>query len=674
MPILDPHSPADLSPLYHAAHKTAINWRLMPTDSLQLPKSDKPCFVFLGYYECHWTREMLNNVFQDSNVIEMLNQSFHCYIVDREFRTDVDIWLQRAAQQLTQDINGWPLCAFIDSQISQPFFIGNYYEQHGDQQTPGFLELLATISTLWQTNRAQIQETAQAIKLNPNETLTVAKGDESITVIVEHFISQVLAAFDEQWGGLKGPTKFPNSALLETILAIIILYRPPASEQLYRLLMLTSQSIKNIGLNDHVEGGYFRYCRDGHWGIPHFEKTLNDNAALLNYFTSLSAFNKDGDYLHECLRIYHFVQDNLALEGHGYASLQSEQFNGLDHYQSTPSGYTFDKEAIEQRLPKEQIQLAKLAFGLEQAPNNFSQWHLQRWYSTQTLAEKLGVPLKQVQWQIEPIREQLKLLRQENLQASKSTTMMLHANCDYLRGLINLSYLVNDENLLLQIDSAIEALSRYWDPQHGLNYPNPLRGTTLLDYVALSLLLWQAIKRQWNNEQFNWLQQVLYFIEQNFYTGHQLQLVTNTSIALKESNIDQQQSSVVGPIIFLFQRLGVLCQNQSWLDLSAQLQVDALIAVNKAPLKCATTLHYLARCAAEPFIVVRGQHSTCLPWLNQAQDSRLKIDLIYLPDNIADSLGIFPPSNSGVAAYLWSAQKWVLTTEQTEFKQWFGAD
>ena len=38
------------------------------------------------------------------------------------------------------------------------------------------------------------------------------------------------------------------------------------------------------GLFDQLGGGFFRYSVDREWSIPHFEKMLYDNAALLSLY------------------------------------------------------------------------------------------------------------------------------------------------------------------------------------------------------------------------------------------------------------------------------------------------------------------------------------------------------------------------------------------------------
>lgn len=41
---------------------------------------------------------------------------------------------------------------------------------------------------------------------------------------------------------------------------------------------LTLSRMAERGLRDHLGGGFFRYCVDAEWDIPHFEKMLYDNA------------------------------------------------------------------------------------------------------------------------------------------------------------------------------------------------------------------------------------------------------------------------------------------------------------------------------------------------------------------------------------------------------------
>ena len=56
----------------------------------------------------------------------------------------------------------------------------------------------------------------------------------------------------------------------------------------------TLDMISMRGLQDHLQGGFFRYCVDPSWSIPHFEKMLYDQAMLLWIFSSaFKIFNKE---------------------------------------------------------------------------------------------------------------------------------------------------------------------------------------------------------------------------------------------------------------------------------------------------------------------------------------------------------------------------------------------
>ena len=39
------------------------------------------------------------------------------------------------------------------------------------------------------------------------------------------------------------------------------------------------------GIQDHIEGGFFRYSVDAEWRLPHFEKMLYDNALLISTYS-----------------------------------------------------------------------------------------------------------------------------------------------------------------------------------------------------------------------------------------------------------------------------------------------------------------------------------------------------------------------------------------------------
>src|SRR5207302_9857705 len=50
---------------------------------------------------------------------------------------------------------------------------------------------------------------------------------------------------------------------------------------LRRMAVHTLEQMTRGGTYDHVEGGFFRYSTTQDWSVPHFEKMLEDHAALV---------------------------------------------------------------------------------------------------------------------------------------------------------------------------------------------------------------------------------------------------------------------------------------------------------------------------------------------------------------------------------------------------------
>jgi hypothetical protein len=59
----------------------------------------------------------------------------------------------------------------------------------------------------------------------------------------------------------------------------------------------TLRAMREGGLYDHVEGGFFRYSTTRDWSIPHYEKMLEDNAELLGLYARVARLTGNQAYL-----------------------------------------------------------------------------------------------------------------------------------------------------------------------------------------------------------------------------------------------------------------------------------------------------------------------------------------------------------------------------------------
>lgn len=75
----------------------------------------------------------------------------------------------------------------------------------------------------------------------------------------------------------------------------------------------TLRSMSERGIFDRIEGGFFRYSQD--WNMPNYEKTLDDNARLLQL--TLISYHLTGDVFFAGVSrdILRYLEENLYLPG-----------------------------------------------------------------------------------------------------------------------------------------------------------------------------------------------------------------------------------------------------------------------------------------------------------------------------------------------------------------------
>jgi uncharacterized protein YyaL (SSP411 family) len=84
------------------------------------------------------------------------------------------------------------------------------------------------------------------------------------------------------------------------------------------------------GLWDHLGGGFHRYCVDGHWGVPHFEKMLYDQGQLLRVYADLwrRSDPPDDDLRWPVLETAAWLTREMEEPGRGFAASQDADSEG----------------------------------------------------------------------------------------------------------------------------------------------------------------------------------------------------------------------------------------------------------------------------------------------------------------------------------------------------------
>jgi uncharacterized protein YyaL (SSP411 family) len=140
-----------------------------------------------------------------------------------------------------------------------------------------------------------------------------------------------------------------------------------------RVLVVLDDGVTNACLFDHLGGGFFRYCVDADWRIPHFEKMLYDNAALLGLLADAYAFFGHAEFRGAAAATADWLLAHMRDAGGGfYATLDADSEGEEGRY------YTFSRADFESVLCGGELDAASAYFGLDQPPNFEGQaWHLQ---------------------------------------------------------------------------------------------------------------------------------------------------------------------------------------------------------------------------------------------------------------------------------------------------------
>ena len=91
----------------------------------------------------------------------------------------------------------------------------------------------------------------------------------------------VMRSADRQRGGFGGGPKFPTPTNLELLLTALDFLPREEARAMAEHCTFTCQEMARRGLYDQLGGGFYRYCVDEAWTIPHFEKMLYDQGLLL---------------------------------------------------------------------------------------------------------------------------------------------------------------------------------------------------------------------------------------------------------------------------------------------------------------------------------------------------------------------------------------------------------
>jgi uncharacterized protein len=234
---------------------------------------ERPLLVSIGYSACHWCHVMAHESFEDPEVAALMDAHFVCVKVDREEHPDVDAMCMEACQSMTGH-GGWPLNAFLTPELV-PFFAGTYFPPESRHGLPSWRMVLQAVAEAWEHRRQEIREQGPEMLRRLGATAGLRPVDEPLTQEgLEAAVNRIHEAHDPDQGGFGGAPKFPQSDVIEFLLA----------RGDHRPALQTLRAMARGGIYDQIGGGFARYSVDAAWHVPHFEKMLYDNALLARVY------------------------------------------------------------------------------------------------------------------------------------------------------------------------------------------------------------------------------------------------------------------------------------------------------------------------------------------------------------------------------------------------------
>ncbi len=317
-------------------------------------KRNKLLFVSVGYATCHWCHVMAAEAFSDKDTANYLNEHFICIKIDREQRPDIDQYLMNFINR-QNGRGGWPLNVFMTPDL-RPVYALTYAPVNSRDGMLSFLLIATRVNEFFENNKENIPPFVPA--------------EDPPEVAEELSLAKTLSKYyDREHGGFGTAQKFPPHC---TLLFLLYQLGIEDSPSIRSICCKTLDEIYLRGLNDHLQGGIFRYCVDREWTIPHFEKMLYDQAlALWCYSLAYRVIGK-ATYKHMAEKILQCLDDCFKVDGLYITGHDAD----TDHEEGAT--YLWSYEQLKNELLPEEFENFSRTYFIEKSGNFYGHIHLIR--------------------------------------------------------------------------------------------------------------------------------------------------------------------------------------------------------------------------------------------------------------------------------------------------------
>jgi uncharacterized protein YyaL (SSP411 family) len=489
--------------LQHA--RNPVDWHAWKPAALNKAREmDKPILLSIGYAACHWCHVMEHESFEDPATAQIMNEHFICIKVDREERPDLDKIYQTAHQMLTGRPGGWPLNMFLMPDDHMPFFGGTYFPDKPRYGMPAFAELLERVASYYHNNRPELEQQNRSL-VDAFSRISRSKQDgrhhDLDHAPVDKALLELRNSYDPVYGGFGAAPKFPHPTNLERCLRSSIDRDKDNKEiTLAEIVHHTLSTMSNGGVNDQVNGGFYRYSVDEYWMIPHFEKMLYDNAQLIPLYVDAGiAFNDDA-LLATANRTCGWVMNEMqSPEGGYYSSLDADSEGEEGRY------YVWTTGQLRTLLDDHQWQIAEMRYGLNGEANFEGRWHLHVHQPIADIAATLSIDSDSVARVLDTVKDVLRQDRSGRVRPGLDDKILTSWNGMMIHAMAHCGRLLGRQDCIDSAQRALDFLdNKLWDGERLLaTYRDGQSqlNAYLDDYVHLATGILELLQVRWSDEQ-----------------------------------------------------------------------------------------------------------------------------------------------------------------------------
>ena len=464
-------------------------------------RSNKPIMLSIGYSACHWCHVMAHESFEDQETADILNNNFINIKVDREERPDIDKIYQMSQSIITGKNGGWPLTIFMDHE-KFPFFGGTYFPKEDKYGMLSFKKILTRVTEFYDNNKEDIKNQNLNVlevfkRLNLRETEAVKINHD----IVDKLKLQLDSITDTINGGFGSAPKFPQFPSLSFCI------NNSSTKLENKKIKHTLDRMCTSGINDYVDGGFYRYSVDDLWMIPHFEKMLYDNGPMMSILCDSYVKFGDALYIDKAKEIYNWARIFMTSEeGVFYSTIDADSEGSEGKY------YVFSDDELKKTLEKEEIDLLNEYLLDLNKPNFEGNHHLH-------LHRKKENDFKENKQKFMPIFKKLSANRKQKVLPSVDKKILLSWNCLYIKGLIKLYKITKEENIYKTINKALDFITNRMvssETIYSCFNEEPCFPGYLDDYALLGSVLIDYLSIEWNQNYYDTCMRVCDDLMNNF--------------------------------------------------------------------------------------------------------------------------------------------------------------